>query len=81
MEPVEKLMPAELLKASTTANLIADKYIQVRKEEKKADKVVSSLVRNAKMTPAEAKVAVIQQQPRRRTTHDYAALSGMKFRK
>ena len=53
-----KLKPAELLKASTTANPISDKYIQDKKEEKKAGKVISSLVRNAKMTPAEAKTAV-----------------------
>ena len=53
-----KLKPAELLKASTTANPITDKYIQDKKEEKKAAKVVNSLVRNAKMTPAEAKAAV-----------------------
>ncbi len=53
-----KLKPAELLKASTTANPISDKYIQDKKEEKKAGKVISSLVRNAKMTPAEAKAAI-----------------------
>ena len=53
-----KLKPAELLKATTTANPIAEKYIQDKKEEKKAGKVISSLVRNAKMTPAEAKAAV-----------------------
>ena len=56
-----KLKPSELLKSSTTANPISDKYIQEKKEEKKAGKVVNSLVRNAKMTPAEAKAAVIQQ--------------------
>ena len=56
-----KLKPSELLKANTTANPISDKYIQEKKEEKKAGKVVNSLVRNAKMTPAEAKAAVIQQ--------------------
>ena len=63
-----KLKPAELLKASTTA--ISNKYIQDKKEEKKAGKIVNSLVRNAKLTPAEAKAAVIQQdepkQPRSR---------------
>ena len=53
-----KLKPAELLKASTTSNPISDKYIQDKKDEKKAGKVVNSLVRNAKMTPAEAKAAV-----------------------
>ncbi len=53
-----KLKPAELLKASTTANPISEKYIQDKKAEVKAGKVVNSLVRNAKMTPAEAKAAV-----------------------
>ena len=56
-----KLKPSELLKASTTANPIAEKYIQEKKEEKKKGKVINSLVRNAKMTPAEAKAAVVQQ--------------------
>ena len=64
-----KLKPAELLKASTTANPISDKYIQDKKEEKKAGKVISSLVRNAKMTPAEAKSAVVQQdEPKQKRT-------------
>ncbi len=64
-----KLKPAELLKASTRANPISDKYIQDRKEERKAGKVVSSLVRNAKTTPAEAKAAVIQQdEPKQKRT-------------
>ena len=53
-----KLKPAELLKTTTTANPISEKYIQDKKEEKKKGKVISSLVRNAKMTPAEAKQAV-----------------------
>jgi hypothetical protein len=53
-----KLKPAELLKTSITANPISEKYIQDKKEEKKAGKVINSLVRNAKMTPAEAKTAV-----------------------
>jgi hypothetical protein len=60
-----KLKPAELLKASTTSNPISEKYIQDKKEEKKAGKVISSLVRNAKMTPAEAKAAVqVQDAPK-----------------
>ena len=53
-----KLKPSELLKASTTANPISEKYVQEKKEEKKKGKVINSLVRNAKMTPAEAKAAV-----------------------
>ena len=56
-----KLKPAELLKTSTIANPISDKYIEDKKADKKAGKIVSSLVRNAKMSPAEAKAAVIQQ--------------------
>jgi len=64
-----KLKPAELLKASTTANPIAEKYIQEKKEEKKKGKVINSLVRNAKMTPAEAKAAVVQQdEPKQKRT-------------
>ena len=79
-----KLKPAELLKTSTTANPLSSKYIEDKKEDKKAGKVVSSLVRNANMTPDEAKAAVIQQdepkQPRSRIKHDYATMSGKIFR-
>ena len=53
-----KLKPAELLKTTTTADPISEKYIQDKKEDKKKEKVISSLVRNAKMTPEEAKAAV-----------------------
>jgi hypothetical protein len=60
-----KLKPAELLKTTTTSNPISEKYIQDKKEEKKKGKVISSLVRNAKMTPEEAKAAVkVQDEPR-----------------
>ncbi len=52
------LKPAELLKASTTANPLSEKYIRDKKEDKKTGKVINSLIRNAKMTPAEAKAAV-----------------------
>ena len=46
---------------------------------------MNSLVRNARMTPIEAKAAVLQQdepkQPRSgRITHDYAAMSGKVFK-
>ena len=79
-----KLRPAVLLKASTTANPISDKYIQDKKEEKKTGKVINRLVRNAKMTPDEAKAAALQQdepkKQRAKTTHDYAKLSGTNFR-
>ena len=61
-----KLKPAELLKASTTANPKAEKYIQDKKEEKK---VINSLVRNAKMSTAEAKAAVVQRdEPKQKRT-------------
>ena len=64
-----KLKPSELLKASTTANPISEKYVQEKKEEKKKGKVINSLVRNAKMTPAEAKAAVVQQdEPKQKRT-------------
>ena len=63
------MKPAELLKASTTANPIAEKYIQDKKEEKKAGTVINSLVRNAKMTPTEARAAVVQQdEPKQKRT-------------
>ena len=60
-----KLKPAELLKTDTTANPISEKYIQDKKDEKKKGKIISSLVRNAKMTPTEAKAAVqVQDAPK-----------------
>ena len=55
-----KLKPAELLKTTTTANPISEKYIQEKKEEKKKGKAINSLVRNAKMTPEQAKAAVVK---------------------
>ena len=55
-----------------------------KKEEKKTGKVINRLVRNAKMTPDEAKAAALQQdepkKQRAKTTHDYAKLSGTNFR-
>ncbi len=45
------MKPAALLKTTTAANPISDKYIQDKKEKKKAGKVVNSLVRNSKTTP------------------------------
>jgi hypothetical protein len=41
-----KLKRAELLKTITPANPTSEKYIQDKKEEKKAGKIISSLVRN-----------------------------------
>ena len=64
-----KLKPAELLKTTTVSNPIKEKYVQEKKEDKKKGKVISSLVRNAKMTPAEAKSAVVQQdEPKQKRT-------------
>ena len=65
-----KLKPAELLKTDTTANPISDKYIQDKKEEKKAaSKVINSIVRNAKMTLTAARAAVVQQdEPKQKRT-------------
>ncbi len=60
-----KLKPAKLLKATTTANPISDKFIQDKKNEVKKGKVFNSLVRNANMTPEEAKAAVkVQDAPK-----------------
>jgi hypothetical protein len=53
-----KLKPGELLKVNSVSNPISDKYIQEKKADKKAGQVVNSLVRNAKMTPTEARQAV-----------------------
>ncbi len=55
-----KLKPAELLKTTLQANPISEKYIQDKKEEKKKGKVINILVRNSKMTPDEAKAAVVK---------------------
>ncbi len=53
-----KLNPAELLKASTTDMRISNKFIQDNKAEYQAGKVISSLVRNKKMTPDKAQATV-----------------------
>jgi hypothetical protein len=83
--PSQKKKPAELLKANSTANPVSEKYIPDKKAEKKAGKVISSLVRNAKMTSAEAKAAFqVQDEPKleraRRSSHNYAAMVGVNFR-
>jgi hypothetical protein len=60
-----KLKPAELLKTTTVSNPISEKYKQDKKEDKKKGKVIKSLVRNAKMSPEEAKAAVkVQDAPK-----------------
>ena len=53
-----KFKPAELLKVNKVDKPISKTYIDEVKADKKAGQVVSSLVKNAKMTPAEAKQAV-----------------------
>ena len=65
-----KFKPSELLKITgTVSNPVSKAYIEAKKEDKKAGKVVSSLVRNAKMTPTEAKQAVLQQdEPKQKRT-------------
>ena len=54
-----KLKPAELLKVNSVSNPISDKYIQEKKADKKAGKVINSLVRTSKMTVEEAKKSVV----------------------
>ena len=75
-----KLKPSELLKVNSVSNPISDKYIQEKKADKKAGQVVNSLVRNAQMTPTEARQAVATvNEPkltRVRTQHNYKALAG-----
>ncbi len=53
-----KFKPAELLKVNKVDKPISKAYIAEVKADKKAGQVISSLVKNAKMTPAEAKQAV-----------------------
>jgi hypothetical protein len=60
-DTTRKFKPSELLKVNSVSNPISQAYIEAKKEDKKAGKVVSSLVRNAKMTPTEAKQAVLKQ--------------------
>ena len=64
---------------NSVSNPISDKYIQEKKADKKAGQVVNSLVRNAKMTPTEARQAVANvNEPkltRVRTQHNYKALA------
>ena len=66
-----KLKPSELLKTTSTANPISEKYIEAKKQEKKAGKDVNKLMRNDKMTRDEAKTAVQtlkQDEPRQKRT-------------
>ena len=53
-----KLKPGELVKVNSVSNPISEKYIQEKKADKKAGKIVNSLVRNERRTPDEARLAV-----------------------
>jgi hypothetical protein len=48
----------QLIKVKSASNPIFDKHIQEKKPDKKAGKVLSSLVRNDRMTDYEAKKSV-----------------------
>ena len=52
-----KLKPGELVKVNSVSNPISEKYIQEKKADKKAGKIVNSLVRTDKMTVEEAKTS------------------------
>ena len=81
-----KFKPAELLKVNKVDKPISKAYIAEVKADKKAGQVISSLVKNAKMTPAEAKqaVAVVNESKKSRgksAPTDYAAFGGIVRRK
>ncbi len=81
-----KFKPAELLKINKVDNPISKAYIEEVKADKKAGKIINSLVKNAKMTPAEAKkaVAVVNEPKQKRgggAPSDYAAFGGVVRRK
>ena len=81
-----KFKPAELLKVNKVDKPISKAYIAEVKADKKAGQVISSLVKNAKMTPAEAKqaVAVVNDPKKSRgksAPTDYAAFGGIVRRK
>ena len=65
-----KFKPAELLKVNKVDNPISKTYIEEVKADKKKGKVISSLVRNSKMTPMEAlqAVAAVKEPKQKRTT-------------
>ena len=69
-DTTRRYKPSELLKiTSSVSNPVSKAYIEAKKEDKKAGKVVSSLVRNANMTPDEAKQAVLKQdEPKQKRT-------------
>ena len=81
-----KFKPAELLKVNKVDKHISKTYIAEVKADKKAGQVISSLVKNAKMTPAEAKqaVAAVNESKKSRgksAPTDYAAFGGIVRRK
>jgi hypothetical protein len=55
----QKFKPAELLKINKVDKPISKEYITEVKADKKAGKIINSLIRNNNMTPAEAKQAVL----------------------
>ena len=69
-DTTRRYKPSELLKiTSSVSNPVSKAYIEAKKEDKKAGKVVRSLVRNANMTPDEAKQAVLKQdEPKQKRT-------------
>jgi hypothetical protein len=81
-----KFKPAELLKVNKIDKPISKAYIAEEKADKKAGQVISSLVKNAKMTPAEAKqaVAAVNEPKKSRggsAPSDYASFGGIVRRK
>ena len=81
-----KFKPAELLKVNKVDKPISKAYIEEVKAEKKAGKIINSLVKNAKMTPTEAKqaVAAVNESKKSRgksAPTDYAAFGGIVRRK
>ena len=57
-----KVKPSELLKSSVVDNPLTNAFIKAKSDDKKAGKVINSLIKNAKMTPTQAKAAVKQLQ-------------------
>ncbi len=65
----QKFKPAELLKINKVDKPISKEYIEAVKADKKKGKIINSLVRNSKMTPAEAKQAVLtMNEPKQKRT-------------
>ena len=56
---IGKFNPAELLKINKVDKPISNTYIESVKSDNKKGKIINSLVRKSKMTPTEAKQAVL----------------------